>query len=162
MSRNSLNGCWVLDKSMPDWSMASYLSVLKVDDLAIEAHEKAEKEVDTYHTIELSLDKFKIVKRSRVNNDLVLELPLNHTVAEGLPSGRVKQSVAVSHGPSHVQVNHSIETTNGWADVTDVKEVEGPHYKQTLTITNRQTHVSHTTTRYFLPFDKTPPHLQPE
>ena len=160
MTRTSLNGCWILDKSMPDWSMSSYLSILNVDQLAIEAHEKAEREVDTYHTIDISHDHFQIVKRSRVNNDLKLELPLNNTVAEGLPNGRTKQSVAVSHGPHHVQINHSIQTTNGWADVQDVKELELSRYKQTLSITNRATQASHTTVRYYLPYNRTPPHLE--
>jgi hypothetical protein len=57
--------------------MQNYLAVMDVDPLAIEAHERADMETDTVHTITITPNGlYRIVKRSRVNNDLVTELPL--------------------------------------------------------------------------------------
>lgn len=161
-SRDSINGCWILDKSREAWSMNSYLKTLHVDPLAIEAHEKGEKEVDTLHTIHLDRRKLKIVKRSRVNNDFVVELVLGKENVETLPGNRTKTSVAHSNGPAHVQIESSLLTVNGKASVSDIKELieeEGKIVlKQTLSIRNEDTKESSTTTRYFLPYLKTPPH----
>ena len=74
MRRHDLNGAWILDKSQKNWSMNNYLRVMHVDPVAVEAHEKGELEFDTIHTINMDRKKVKIVKRSRVNNDFVVEL----------------------------------------------------------------------------------------
>ena len=75
--RDSLNGSWILDKNRGDWSMRGYLETLNVPELAIQANEKGENELDTIHIIEFSTSqeagetehKVEIIKRSRVNND---------------------------------------------------------------------------------------------
>ena len=85
--------------------MREYLETMGVDELAIQANEKGESEQDTYHTIELSDSTIKIIKRSRVNNDLVVELTLGQAMIEHLPPGdREKKMLATSLSPEHVQI----------------------------------------------------------
>ena len=178
--RESLEGCWILDKtrgSENEWSMSPYLEVMQVDPLAIQAHEKGDRETDTYHTIEFlnNHKAVKLVKRSRVNNDLTLQLPLGNDesaiVTEYLhPGERPKRQRATSNHPGHLQIQSSLQTlSHGVATVTDVKELvqetvaDGRTTSvmiQRLTIVNDLTQKSHSVTRYFVPFQKTPPHLE--
>lgn len=167
--RDSLNGCWILDKSRGNWSMAGYLEAMDVNDLAIKAHEKGEQEHDTFHTIELGRDRVKIIKRSRVNADLTIDVPLGQEHVEYLPPGdRPKKTFATSDHPGHLQIISSLPTVNGLAKVTDIKRLEtnvdGDPSKvmvvQTLTVVNDQTGKTHTTTRHFIPYIGTPPHLE--
>lgn len=169
--RDSLNGCWILDKSRGDWSMVGYLKAMDVNQLAIEAHEKGENEYDTFHTIELGKKRVKIVKRSRVNADLTVDLPLGEDHIEYLPPGdRPKKSFASSDHAGHLQIKSSLPTVNGVAQVTDTKILqknvdEDPQkcmMVQTLSIVNEHTGKSHTVTRHFLPYLETPPHLVDE
>jgi hypothetical protein len=166
--RDTLNGCWILDKSQGEWSMKGYLQTMDVNELAIAAHEKGENENDTFHTIEMDQQRVKITKRSRVNADLVVDLPLGIEQVIHLPPGdRAKRSFAESQHMGHVQIKSSLHTVNGVANVTDIKmlerNVDGDPNKtrvvQTLTIQNEQTGKTHTTTRYFIPYLDTPPHL---
>lgn len=185
--RTTIAGCWILDKTRANWSMNDYLQTMNVDPLAIEAHEKGEKEHDTFHTIEF-VERGKvvrIVKRSRVNNDVVVELPLGRETIHYLqPSNRPKRSMATSDHSGHLCIQSSLVTTDhGTAVVTDVKRLQtsttepdtndesGEHPKssseedvvlvQELTIVNEGTGQSHTTIRYFKPYYETPPHLVP-
>lgn len=169
--RDSLNGCWILDKTRGNWSMRGYLETLNVNELAIEAHEKGEKENETYHTITLDNKHVTIVKRSRVNADLTIDLILGQEKEEFLkPGSRPKRSLATSDGLHHLQITSSLHTMNGIAEVTDIKIFQ-PHINndynkcemiQTLTIINKQTGQSNTTTRHFIPYLDTPPHLMKE
>jgi hypothetical protein len=148
--------------------MAGYLQAMDVNDLAIKAHEKGEQEYDTFHTIELDQSRIKIVKRSRVNADLTVDLPLGQEHVEYLPPGdRPKKSFATSEHLGHLQIKSSLPTVNGVADVTDIKRfennVDGDPSKcmlvQNLNVVNQQTGKTHTVTRYFVPHLDTPPHL---
>jgi hypothetical protein len=163
--RESLNGCWILDKTRGAWSMNKYLETMNVDPLAIEAHEKGEKENDTIHTIDLDDKTLKLVKRSRVNSDLVVQLELVKENVELLPPGdRPKKSLALSDNPSHLRIESSLFTVNGMAKVTDVKmllqEEDKSVMRQELTVVSQQTGRSYTTTRFFVPYLNTPPHLE--
>mmetsp|Transcript_21844 Transcript_21844/g.51308 ORF Transcript_21844/g.51308 Transcript_21844/m.51308 type:complete len:194 (+) Transcript_21844:1-582(+) len=156
MRRTDLNGSWILDKTREPWSMKNYLQVMNVDPMAVEAHEKGEKEHDTIHTITMDQQRIKIVKRSRVNNDLVVELEFNKPLEVLLPPGnRPKRSLATTQGPAHVHIQNSMQTTNGLATVTDTKELvqeaNQTFMVQTLFIQNEQTRQNSTTRRYFLP-----------
>jgi hypothetical protein len=135
---------------------------MNVDPLAIEAHEKGERETDTIHTISLTGSHVVIVKQSRVNNDTVVELTLNQEKTEYLPPGnRVKRSMATSDNPQHLQIASSLMTVNGLAQVLDIKrlvfENDVVYLRQELTIWNEETKASHTTTRYFLPHYRAEP-----
>lgn len=148
--------------------MNKYLETMNVDPLAIEAHEKGEKEQDTFHTIEfLPERKVKITKLSRVNDDLVVELEFGKESVEYLPPGnRPKRSLAISDHPGHLCIQSSLLTVNGKASVTDTKrleQVDDEHsvMVQELTVVNEQTGNTHTTIRYFYPYTDTPPHLVP-
>jgi hypothetical protein len=162
--RNTLAGAWVLDKSRGVWSMRGYLETLHVNELAIQAHEKGEQEYDTIHTItfpDFNFEKVKIVKRSRVNNDLVVELTLGEESVQYLkPDDRPKKSLATSDDPGkNLKIESSLLTMNGMAHVSDTKQLlqEGGNKSvlvQVLTITNDQTKQSTTTTRYFLPYEE--------
>jgi hypothetical protein len=163
-TRDSLNGCWILDKTVGDWSMNKYLETMQVDPLAIEAHDKADKENDTFHTIELDSKQVKITKRSRVNNDVVVQLELGKEQTEFLPPGnRPKRTLARSEGPMHLEIQSSLQTMNGKASVSDIKRLKTINDKtylvQELSIINEGTQQSCTTTRYFIPYLQTPPHL---
>ena len=144
--------------------MRGYLETMGVNELAIQAHEKGESEHETYHTITLDGNNLRIVKRSRVNNDLVVELVLGQETVVLLPPGnRQKKSIAMSNHDGHLEIQSSLLTVNGMARVVDVKNVQQEDDKtylvQQLTITNEVSGASNTTTRWFLPYDKTPPHL---
>ena len=163
--QTTLNGCWILDKSKEPWSMNQYLEVMNVDPLAIAAHEKGEKEHDTFHTIEMVNSQLKITKRSRVNNDLVQELVLNQEKVDYLPPGnRPKRVIARSDHPGHLTIQSSLETSNGVASVTDTKTLttidDQIYLLQELVIVNEATQKTHKTIRHFKPYDKTPPHLE--
>ena len=164
MSRDSLNGAWILDKSRGEWSMKNYLATMNVDPLAIEAHEKGELEQDTIHTITMTDKTVEIVKRSRVNNDVRLYLEFGKESVEYLPPGnRPKKLLARSNHKGHLEIHSSLHTVNGEASVTDIKELQQEGEKsvliQKLTIVNEQTKKSSTTTRYYNPYLETPPHL---
>lgn len=166
MRRDSLNGAWILDKTRQDWSMNNYLRVMKVDPVAVEAHEKGDLEFDTIHTITMDHARVQIVKRSRVNNDVTQDLVFGQELMVHLPPGdRPKRSLATSQGPGHLQVVHSLQTYNaGKASVTDTKVLRQEQDKsvlvQELTVVNELTHETCTTIRYFVPYLKTPPHLE--
>jgi len=159
--RNTLAGAWVLDKNRGNWSMRGYLETLHVNELAIQAHEKGEQEYNTIHMItfpEFDFNKIRIVKRSRVNNDLVVELTLGEEAVQYLkPDNRPKKSLATSEDPGkHLKIQSSLLTMNGLAHVTDVKRLVQEDDKsvlvQELTIVNDQTKATNTTTRYFVPY----------
>lgn len=146
--------------------MNKYLETMSVDDLAIAAHEKGERENDTYVTIELDDKNVRIIKRSRVNADLEVKLVLGREDVELLPPGdRPKKMLATSDTPKHLRIDSSLFTVNGLANVTDTKvllqEGDKSVLKQELTIVNKQSGVTNTTTRYFTPYLETPPHLVP-
>jgi hypothetical protein len=131
--RDSLNGSWKLDKSRDGWSMRAYLAVMEVDPLAIEAHDRAEQEADTIHTISVVPHKsYHIIKQSRVNNDLITELPLDGTTEATAtvrkilaPGDRLQTSRATSNdgGKTHISILSTIETVNGTAVIVDTKEL---------------------------------------
>ncbi len=156
LKRSSLNGCWILDKTRGTPSMRGYLETMGVTELAIEAH---------FHTIELDDKRVKITKRSRVNHDLVVDLELGKESVQQLPppGDRVKRSLAISNGETHLEIRSSLNTMNGMARVLDVKNLVQEEDKtvllQALTVTNEQMGTTHTTTRYFNPYTETPPHL---
>lgn len=158
--RNTLSGSWILDKSRGEWSMRGYLETLNVPELAIQANEKGENELDTIHAIELSDEKVKITKRSRVNNNLVLELAFGEELVEYLkPDDRPKKQLATTEDPGkHLKIVSSLLTVNGMAHVTDIKRLEqetkGSVLIQELTINNPASNKTHTTTRYFNPHDE--------
>lgn len=160
--------------------MRAYLETMKVPDMAIEAHEKGESDFETYQTIYLTDTAVKIVKRSRVNDDVVVELTLGEEKTEWLrawstdrsvknPEQRPKKALATTEDPGvHLKIQNSLLTVNGMAHVTDTKRlvqeevdndgavVEGGTRSvlvQELVITNEMTGATNTTTRYFLPFD---------
>jgi hypothetical protein len=166
LRRDSLNGSWILDKNRGDWSMTGYLETMNVDPLAIEAHEKGEKETDTIHTIEIDPERNRItlVKRSRVNNDLLIELDLDQEHVEYLPPGnRPKRMLAHSENPGHLCIQSSLLTVNGKATVCDTKRIiqeeDKTVLRQELIIRNEQNGKTHTTIRHYDPYLETPPHL---
>lgn len=160
MRRSTLNGLWKLDKSREEWSMRGYLETLNVNELAIQAHEKGELDQDTLHKITIDNSRIHIVKRSRVNNDLVVDLTLGDEKVEFLqPGDRPKKALATTEDPAtHLRIQSSLLTINGMAHVTDIKRlVQEPDrtvLMQELTIVNEQTGASNTTTRYFIPTDQ--------
>jgi len=176
--RDSLNGAWILDKNRGDWSMRGYLETLNVPELAIQANEKGDNELDTIHIIEFSTSqeaeeetehKVEIIKRSRVNNDLIVGLILGKENIEHLkPDDRPKIQLATTEdliGKTHLQIVSSLLTVNGMAHVTDIKNIiQEEQIKgkttvmiQKLTITNPETKKTHTTTRYFNPHKSSSP-----
>lgn len=166
--RQTLEGTWILDKTRPDWSMTPYLETMQVDPLAIEAHEKGDIEADTFHTIQFHENRVTIIKRSRVNNDLVVDLELGMEQIEYLsPGQRPKTMIATADRERcFLEIQSSLQTmSNGTASVTDVKrlqhkEEDGSVYLlQELTIMNERTGQSHSLQRIFLPYFDTPPHL---
>jgi hypothetical protein len=160
MKRDTLNGVWKLDRNRGEWSMSNYLRAMNVNDLAIQAHEKGESETDTYHTIEVSPTHVNITKRSRVNNDLVVNLTIGEELVEYLqPDNRPKKQLATTDDPGkHIKIVSSLLTVNGMAHVTDIKRLVQEKddtvsvLVQELTITNEDG-ISNTTTRYFNPHD---------
>jgi len=165
MKRSSLNGCWILDRGRGNPSMRSYLETMGVNELALEAHDKGEAEFDTFLTITMDKDSVEIVKRSRVNADITVELELGVEHVVLLPPGnREKKSLAMSDHPGHLCIQSSLQSLNGLAKVVETKnllqEQDRSIMVQDLTITNALTGVTCTTTRYFIPYLKTPPHLE--
>ncbi|CAJ1969951.1 unnamed protein product [Cylindrotheca closterium] len=155
IARSNLNGVWKLDKTKGQWHMRGYLQTLQVNELAIQAHEKGESDQETYHSISLEDTTLKIIKRSRVNNDLVVELNLGEEKVEYLqPGERPKKSLATTENPAtHLRIDSSLLTMNGMAHVTDIKRLveDGTMLFQELTILNEQTGARNITTRYFVP-----------
>lgn len=160
VTRDTLNGSWILDKSRGEWSMRGYLETLNVPELAIQANEKGESELDTLHAIEVNDEKVKITKRSRVNNNLVVELTFGVEAVEYLkPDERPKKQLVTTEDPGkQLKIESSLLTVNGMAHVTDTKrlvqEAKGSVLVQELTITNPESKKTNTTTRYFNPTDE--------
>ena len=201
IKRTSLNGRWVVDKGRSQL-MSDFLRVMDVPSDAIQAHEKGEQETDTYHTITLSEDNatVRIVKRSRVNDDVVVELEIGKEKTEMLrawstdrsiknPEKRPKKAIATTEDPGkHLKIENKLLTVNGMAHVIDTRRLVqedvavsdsapgGPTADsksksesviedemkssdscsviiQELVITNEVTGATHTTTRYFVPYD---------
>ena len=57
---------------------------------------KGEAEHDTYHTVELTDRTVKIIKRSRINSDLVSDLMLREPLVEYLPPGDQEKIMLVT------------------------------------------------------------------
>lgn len=136
--------------------MRGYLETLHVTELAIQAHEKGESDHDTFHSITMDTKTVHIVKRSRVNNDLVVDLTLGLEDVQYLqPGERAKKSLAVSEHAGHLEIASSLMTMNGMAQIKDTKrlvqEAEASVLIQELTITNEETGQSNTVQRYFNP-----------
>jgi hypothetical protein len=161
--RDSINGSWVLDKKRGDWKMNNYLATMNVDPLAIQAHEKGELDQETIHTISVSQQgDVEIIKQSRVNNNVIVQLKLGEERVDYLPPGaRPKKSLARSDHPGHLEIVSTLQTVNGTASVHDVKnliqEEERSVMVQELSITNETTNSSSTTTRYFNPCETPAP-----
>ena len=144
--------------------MRGYLETLNVPELAIQANEKGENELDTVQTIEWKDNVVKITKRSRVNNNLVVKLTLGEEHVEYLkPDDRPKKQLATTEDETqktHLQISSSLLTVNGMANVTDIKrltqEDKGTVLWQELTIVNPESNKSNTTTRYFNPHVEEP------
>lgn len=95
--------------------------------------------------------------------DLVLGEPKDEELPKHPAAGtRTRRSYATSEGPRHVKIESTLVTVSGTADVVDVKillDETGADGKpltvmqQILTVNNRNTGQSHTTTRYFVPYD---------
>jgi hypothetical protein len=143
--RPTVQGCWILDKEKTaameaSCVMSSYLAVMNVDPLAIEAHEKGERETDTFHTIEFFVDdtmktlhderenssaprKVRLTKRSRVNNDVVVTLSLGAEQIQYLtPGHRAKKMLASASNPlTQLRIDSSLQTDHGLAKVVDIK-----------------------------------------
>lgn len=159
--RDTLNGCWILDKTRGEWSMKQYLEVMNVDILAIEANCKGEIEYDTIQSIEFMNNNniVKIIKRSRVNNDIIIELQLNgEDHIEYLPPGnRIKKTIAITDNDlCYLNIKTNLNTMNGYATVIDIKRLiqedkSSSVLVQELTLTNDDSGRQHTTTRYFNP-----------
>lgn len=155
-SLGSMSGTWVLDKKRGQPSMRGYLETMGVTDIAIEAHEKAELEHETYHTIDWQNQNFKIKKLSRVT-DLELDLRLGSELSQSLPDNRVKTILATSDDPTQsIKIVSRLPTMNGMANVVDTKTLQRDEagtliLVQTLVITNERSGATNTTTRYFLP-----------
>ena len=77
------------------------------------------------------------------------------------PGDRVKKQVATSSSPTSLLIKSSLETLNGLATVLDERQLveDGTYMQQTLSIRNEQTGETSSTTRFFLPYLETPPHL---
>lgn len=164
MKRTTLTGVWVLDKSRGNVSMRGYLETMGVTELAIEAHEKGEADHDTIHTITLDNQKLQIVKHSRVNRNIKVDLEWGKELEVKLPPGdRIKKSLAVSENPQHFEIKSSLNTMNGMAHITDVRRLTQESDKsvmvQELVIFNERTNNRHVTTRYFNPYTGIAPHL---
>lgn len=145
--------------------MSGYLTTMNVAADAIAAHEKGEREHDTFHTIELTRRHVRIVKRSRVNNDVMVELTLGGETVEYLPpNNRPKRMMAISESLQHLRIESSLTTSNGTAIVQDVKRLseDGTHMIQTIHVRNEETGQTNETTRIFVPYNETPPHLVPK
>ena len=164
-TRTDLNGSWLLLKGRGSPSLRSFLEIMNVDALAVEAAEKGESENDTVQDITLTDTSYRVHKLSRVN-DLVLELTLNEDKDETLPKHpaageRTRRSYATSDNPRHVRIESTLVTVSGTADVVDEKTLQEEKgndgldltvMTQVLTVTNRGNGNSHTTTRYFVPY----------
>jgi len=143
--------------------MRGYLETLNVPELAIQANEKGENELDTVQTIELRDDGIKITKQSRVNNNLVVSLTYGVELVEHLkPDDRPKKQLATTEDPGqHLKITSSLLTVNGMAHVTDTKRLvqetgKGSVLVQDLVITNPESNKTHTTIRYFNPREPPP------
>lgn len=145
--------------------MRAYLETMGVHELALEAHEKGEAEYDTIHTISLDHNSVQLIKRSRVNADIRVDLELGVEHVVFLPPGnREKKSLAMSDHPGHLYIQSSLQSFNGLARVVETKnllqEEDRTVMVQVLTITNDLTGATCTTTRHFIPYLSTPPHLE--
>lgn len=137
--------------------MKGYLEVMGVTAMAIEAHEKGEKDVETRNNIALSAVTLRIKKTSRVNN-LQEEFTVGKDMTKTLAGGgnRQKMTRVDSDGLHHVKITTQMPTMNGKAEVVDIKtlvtEDDGKTVlRQDLTIRNVDTGQTKTTQRWFVP-----------
>lgn len=86
--RQTLEGTWILDEARAGWSMPLHLETMQVDPLAIEAHEKGDIEADTFHIIQFAGNRVHIIKSSRVNNDLSVDVELRMEQIEHFSTGQ--------------------------------------------------------------------------
>uniref|UniRef100_A0A7S0PHQ3 Cytosolic fatty-acid binding proteins domain-containing protein n=1 Tax=Leptocylindrus aporus TaxID=1398097 RepID=A0A7S0PHQ3_9STRA len=159
--RTCLNGVWKLDKTRGEPSMRGYLEVMGVDGLAIEAHEKGERDVDTLHHILLTGDTYRVKKTSRVNN-LQEEFALGKETLTTLADGnRQKKTLVESENNTTVRICTHMPTVNGAAEVTDVKTLVHEDngrvcMHQELIIKNLNNGKTKVTRRWFTPSSLTP------
>ena len=151
-----VNGTWRLDVDRGD-PMGPYLTVMNCSEMAIEAMEKGEKEVETIHRLSIKNNELRIQKKSRVN-DVDERYKLNEkiitTISNKKDGSDCKQKstfvTSEDNGKTSVTIKTIMPTINGLAEVVDARRLEtGNVMYQELTITNFDTSVSSTTKRWF-------------
>mmetsp|Transcript_18782 Transcript_18782/g.39101 ORF Transcript_18782/g.39101 Transcript_18782/m.39101 type:complete len:192 (+) Transcript_18782:39-614(+) len=154
--RPNLNGAWRLDPGRGD-NIRGYLTTMNCSDMAIEAMEKAEKEVDTIHVISLTPTVYTITKKSRVN-DLRESFTMNTRCSthiaitkDGSSTKEKTTYVTATDDLTSVIVKSVMPTTNGIAEVVDARRLESGWLYQELQITNLSTGQSSLTRRWFSP-----------
>ncbi|GMI47693.1 hypothetical protein TrCOL_g1217 [Triparma columacea] len=154
--RVTLNGAWRLDVQRGD-QIRGYLTAMDCSEMAIEAMEKAEKEVDTIHIITISPSSYTIVKKSRVNDmkeSFAQNTRCSTHIAISKDGSSTKEKttyVTSTDDLTSVIVKSVMPTTNGMAEVVDARRLESGWLYQELAITNLSTGKSSLTRRWFCP-----------
>jgi len=182
-SRKTLNGLWLIDSSISP-SLRGYLEAMAISEEIIQIHEKKENEKDVTFDITLNETEYTIknfywqdfgVPNANVK---ILRIKLGEEQVESINGARsvtkqTRRTLAESNDLKHVCVIRSMVTTNGIANITDVKtlvernsSIAGsngndeniahhlyPMMRQELTIANESLCRKHTLVRFFLPID---------
>ncbi|GMH66675.1 hypothetical protein TrVE_jg7868 [Triparma verrucosa] len=164
--RTNLNGAWRLEIHRSD-SIRGYLGAMNCSEMAIEAMEKAEKEVETVHIITLTPQAYTIAKKSRVNNfkeTYRLNQRVVTTIAitkDGMSTKEKTTYVTTDEGFTTIRIKSTMPTTNGIAEVSDTRRLENGLLYQELVLTNLSTGASNLTKRWWHPIP-TPVEPEPE
>ena len=125
--------------------------------------EKAEKEVETIHVINLDPSAYTITKKSRVNNfteTYRLNQRVVTTIAITKDGSHTKEKttyVTTDDTFSSLRVKSTMPTTNGIAEVVDSRRLENGGLYQELVLTNISTGASCVTKRYWHAIPMPPP-----
>ncbi|CAM9568820.1 unnamed protein product [Chrysoparadoxa australica] len=137
---NTLAGTWVLNRAKSD-AMLSYLQVMGVAPLAIEAQSKAEADFETRTVIALDANRFTVHKHSKIN-ELTESYELRKERTFQCRSGTRRTTVALRDTSlGGVVVTSTMPTAQGQLHLMDVRAItdKGHTCMQELHATNLST-----------------------
>ena len=153
-TNTDLNGWWKLDLEKSD-NMQKYLGAMRLNDVAIQAALKGERDVATLHKFHITTTSVTIERRSRMGNNitkLVYGKPILKTMSTGEKSMTASKLIG---GGFRIDINMPL--ASGVVKIVDSRTLdEAGNLLQVLTTADAKTGNS-TTTRHYLRCPEPPP-----
>ena len=145
-SSNDFNGWWKLDLEKSD-TMEKYLGAMRLNEVAIQAALKGERDVPTLHRFHITSSSITIERRSRMGNNTT-KLVFGKPVLKLMSTGEKSMTANKQPGNSAIQVSIRMPLATGVVSITDSRTIDPQGNLLQVLTTNDQQVVSVTTRHY--------------